>query len=243
MQHNNICTICMRKGSKGLPNKNLLKILGRDLMFYTIDSAKKSKIFNKIVVSSDCKKILNIAKKYNLDNYILRSKKLADDKISKNPSIIDAVKKTEKKFKTKFDYIFDLDVSAPIRESSDIVKAFKKLFLEKKNNLISVVKSRRNPYFNMVEKQKNSNLVLCKKYKIKITSRQQAPQVYDMNSSIYIWKRNYLFQKKRTISKNTSIYLMKPETSFDIDNRFDLEIVKFFLKKNKLSKFQFKKKV
>jgi CMP-N,N'-diacetyllegionaminic acid synthase len=228
----------MRGGSKGIKNKNLLKILGRDLMFYTINCAAKSKIFKKIVVTSDCKKILNVAKKYNLDNYILRSKKLANDKISKHQSIIDAVKKTEKKFNMKFDYIFDLDVSAPLREPYDIVKAYKKILLEKKKNLITVVKSRRNPYFNMIEK-KNSNLVLCKKSSIAITSRQQAPQVFDMNSSIYIWKRNYLFQQKKTIGKNTSIYLMKPRTSFDIDNYLDLEIVKIFLKKNKSKTFKY----
>lgn len=228
----------MRGGSKGIKNKNLLKIFGRDLMFYTINCATKSKIFKKIVVTSDCKKILNVAKKYNLDNYILRSKKLANDKISKHQSIIDAVKKTEKKFNMKFDYIFDLDVSAPLREPYDIVKAYKKILLEKKKNLITVVKSRRNPYFNMIEK-KNSNLVLCKKSSIAITSRQQAPQVFDMNSSIYIWKRNYLFQQKKTIGKNTSIYLMKPRTSFDIDNYLDLEIVKIFLKKNKSKTFKY----
>jgi CMP-N,N'-diacetyllegionaminic acid synthase len=229
----------MRGGSKGIKNKNLLKILGRDLMFYTINCAKKSKIFKKIVVTSDCKKILNVAKKYNLDNYILRSKKLANDKISKHQSIIDAVKKTEKIFNMKFDYIFDLDVSAPLREPYDIVKAYKKILKEKKKNLITVVKSRRNPYFNMIEK-KNSNPVLCKKSSIAITSRQQAPQVFDMNSSIYIWKRNYLFQQKKTIGKNTSIYLMKSRTSFDIDNYLDLEIVKIFLKKNKSKTFKYK---
>ena len=59
---------------------------------------------------------------------------------------------------------------------------------KKSPNLITVCNSKRNPYFNMVE-YKNKNLILCKKLNKKILSRQKAPKVYDMNSSIYIWQK------------------------------------------------------
>ncbi len=60
---NILCTICARKGSKGLRNKNIKKLFGKPLIIHTIDQAKKSKIFSKIVVSSDSKKILKLVKK------------------------------------------------------------------------------------------------------------------------------------------------------------------------------------
>jgi len=60
---NILCTICARKGSKGLKNKNIMKLLNKPLIIHTIDQAKKSKIFTKIVVSSDSKKILKLVKK------------------------------------------------------------------------------------------------------------------------------------------------------------------------------------
>jgi len=226
MKYNNICVICMRGGSRGIKNKNLLKINKKDLMSYTINQAKKSKIFSKIIISSDSKKILYKAKKYKLDHYILRAKKLANNKISKIPAIINAVKISEKKFNTKFDYIFDLDATSPLRKVSDIINAFKKITKQKKENLISVSEARRNPYFNMVEYNKKGQLKLCKKHKHHITSRQMAPKVYDMNASIYIWKRNYLFIKKKSIDSSTSIYFMPQKRSYDIDNKTDLEIVK-----------------
>jgi CMP-N-acetylneuraminic acid synthetase len=60
-----LCTICSRGESKGIKNKNINKINGRKLIFYTMDFTKKSKLFVDIVVSLDSKKILNIAKKYS----------------------------------------------------------------------------------------------------------------------------------------------------------------------------------
>ena len=85
------------------------------------------------------KKILNVAKKYNLDFYIQRSKKLSNNTISKIPAIIDATKRTEQYFNLKFDYVFDLDVTSPLRNVLDINLAFQKLKNEKKkfNNRIT----------------------------------------------------------------------------------------------------------
>ena len=51
-----LCTICARGGSKGLVNKNLKKIKNKHLIYYTINQAKKSKLFNKIILSTDSKK-------------------------------------------------------------------------------------------------------------------------------------------------------------------------------------------
>ena len=78
-----ICTICARGGSKGVKNKNIIKIFNKELIYYTINVAKKSKIFSDIVVSSDDKKILNISKKFGIKNLILRSKKYSTDRSSK----------------------------------------------------------------------------------------------------------------------------------------------------------------
>ena len=58
-----LCTICARKGSKEIKNKNIIKFKGKPLIYHTINQAKKTKIFDKIVCSSDSLKILRIAKK------------------------------------------------------------------------------------------------------------------------------------------------------------------------------------
>jgi CMP-N,N'-diacetyllegionaminic acid synthase len=144
--------------------------------------------------------------------------------------ILHALKQSEKFYKKRYDAIIDLDVTAPLRKISDIKKAYNKF---KKNNfdiIISVCKSKKNPYFNMIEIKKEK-IRLIKKGK-KINSRQNAPAVYDINASIYIWTRKALINKKSFFSKNTGIYVMPRERSVDIDDDDDWNLVNFYLKKN-----------
>ena len=61
-----LCTVCARSGSKGLKNKNIKKINGKELINYTIDLAKKIKFFSHVVASSDSEQILKITQK-NVD--------------------------------------------------------------------------------------------------------------------------------------------------------------------------------
>ena len=60
---NILCTICVRSGSKGVKNKNIKKIKGKPLIYYTLNQAIKSKLFNNIVISTDSEKILEYSKK------------------------------------------------------------------------------------------------------------------------------------------------------------------------------------
>lgn len=226
-----LCTICARGGSKGVKNKNLKKILKYPLIVYTINVAIKSKLFDKIVLSTDSIEIMNICKKYNIEIFFKRPKSLSLNHINKIDVIRHALLKSEKKFNSKFDYIFDLDVSSPLRTSEDIIN-FYKLFLKRKSsNAFSVIPANKNPYFNIVENKTNTYKPVSKLTK-KIYSRQKAPTVYNMNASIYIWKRDILKKYDTVFTKNTSIYVMN-ERCIDIDNLYDFELVDFYIKKYK----------
>lgn len=227
---NILCTICGRGGSQEIKNKNIKLINGKELIYYTISVALKSKIFTNIILSTDSKKIINISKKFGIKNYILRSKKLSSNRQGKLEVIKDSLIKAEKIFNKKFDVICDLDITSPLRSSKDIVNAFKVFKNRNANNLISCNKSRKNPYYNMVEKN-NNKLVVCKNSKKIFKRRQDAPVVYDVNASIYFWKRNFLLKTKKVINSKTAIYIMPFERSIDIDSFADFKLVKFFLKK------------
>ena len=222
---NILCTICARSGSKGLKNKNIKNLNGKPLIFYTIDQAIKSKIFDKIVVSTDSKKIRNIALKYGAISLSLRSKQLANDSISKIDVIKDVHKESEIFFKKDFDHIIDLDVTSPLRNVSDINQSYRSFKKSNSDNLLSVCEARKNPYFNMIEYQ-NGKIQKVKSLKYKIHARQQAPQVYEMNASIYIWKKKYLYSKNPLFRKNTLLYKMPFTRSIDIDTYSDWNLVK-----------------
>ena len=230
---NILCTICARQDSKGVKNKALKKINGKTLIEISIKQAFLSNLFDEIVVSTDSKKIQNIAIKSGAKSWFLRSKKLSNDKISKTPAIKDIFQKSEIRFKKKFDICIDLDVTSPLRKPKDIKNALK-IFLKKKKtqNLFSVCEARRNPYFNMIE-VKNRTIDLVKKPKnlFKVTNRQTAPQVFDMNASIYIWKRSAILKSIELFNKDTDIYIMPQSRSIDIDTDFDLKLIRLLSKK------------
>lgn len=226
-----LCSVCARGGSTSLKNKNIKKLFGKPLILYSLMTAKKSNIFDKIVVSSDSKKILDISKKYS-DMTILRPKNLSHDKAPKLPAIKHALKQAEIYFNKRFDIVVDLDATAPLRNVADIKGALKKFLKNSFSNLVSVSRSNKNPYYNMIEK-KNGKIKIVKNSKINFYGRQQAPQIFDINASIYIWRRNNFLRINNIISKKTGIYIMPKSRSVDIDDKYDFEIVKLFFRKAK----------
>ena len=151
---------------------------------------------------------------------------MSNSRVLKVLAIRHALKVSETNFKMKFDYIVDLDITSPIRKTLDIQRALKKIVREKNEILVSAIPSKKNPYFNMVEFDKKKKLKRVKNISKKVYNRQGAPKVYDMNASIYIWKRKTLLTKEDLFYGNTSLYLMKNQLAFDIDTNFDYKILK-----------------
>ena len=231
----NLCTICARSDSKGLRNKNIKNLINKPLISYTIELAKKINFINNITISTDSNRIYDIAKK-GLVDIGLRPKNLSNDYVSKIEVIRHATLKSEKVLNTKFDNIIDLDVTSPLRSKSDILNSFSKFKTKNANNLFTVCKAKKNPYFNMVEfNPKTSQVQVVKQNKKNFYSRQKAPMVYEMNASIYIWKRQTLFSKTPLFNKKTIIYEMPFFRSIDIDDQNDFEMVKWIMKR-KLNK-------
>ena len=227
-----LCIICARGGSKRLKNKNFKKLLGKPLIYHTIKQAIASKIFDKIIFSTDSNKLKKMAVKFGAEAWFKRPKILSSDRAAKMPVIRHAVLASEKKFKYKFDYICDLDVTSPLRKVDDIKNAFKKFKSSKKDMLISGNKARKNPYFNMIQKNKKNLIKLVIKPKKFYVRTQDAPVVYDLNASIYFWKRKACFMQKGPFCKKTIFYEMPFNRSIDIDSLSDFKMVEFFAKNN-----------
>ena len=120
--------ICARGGSKGIKNKNIKSFAGKPLIYWTISLAKKIKDINNIYVSTDSKKIANIAKKYGAIVPFLRPKHLAKDTTPEWNVWRHTLNFMLKK-KIKTDGLIILPVTSPLRNLSDINKcitAFKK---------------------------------------------------------------------------------------------------------------------
>ena len=225
-----LCTICARGGSKGVKNKNIKPILGNPLIAYTIEQAIASKLFEHIVISTDSNDIANIAKMYGAEVFFKRSAELASDTAGKLDVIKDAFIRSEEYYDEEFEYLIDLDATAPLREVEDIVKSFEQFLNADNDNLITAMPSRRSPYFNLVEVDKQGKVYLSKTLDNSIVRRQDAPKSYDMNASIYIWKRDSILNEKKLFLEKTGLYVMPEECSIDIDTELDYKFVKFIMK-------------
>ena len=107
-----ICLICARGGSKGVPNKNTRVIHKKPLIAHTIEKAVNSKIFSRVVVSTEDKKIAKISKKFGAEIPFMRPKNLAGDKTPIGDVFIHAIKKMQE-LDYQFDVFVNLDCTVP----------------------------------------------------------------------------------------------------------------------------------
>lgn len=224
-----LCTICARAGSKGVPSKNIRVIAGKPLIVHSIEQALACPFITKTVVSTDGEAIAKIAKEAGASVPFLRPGELAKDATPRIAVLQHAVRFLQEEGE-RYDYLIDLDPTSPLRWVSDIENAFHQFLESDANNLYSVTPARRNPYFNMVEVDEQGRARLCKSLFQEVANRQAAPEVYEMNASIYIYRTDFLLKGSMTLhSDNTVVYKMPQERSIDIDTPLDFKVVELLL--------------
>lgn len=227
---NILVTICGRAGSKGVKGKNVRPLCGIPLVYYTLSAALHFKELHPqhnvdLCVDSDSDELLRIAESTGLAKPVRRPAELAGDSSPKLAAIIHAVSDMERQTGAGYDFVIDLDITSPLREARDIAGALEKLADHAEADVVfSVVPARRNPYFNMVEAGKGRpRKVIDSEY----VTRQQAPEIYDMNASIYCYRRDALGTRivKSPFDGRFDITLMRDTAVLDIDSEEDFELM------------------
>lgn len=224
----NLCTICARGGSKGVKNKNLRPLAGKPLIAYSIEQARATGLFAAIAVSSDSRDILEAARAAGADVLIERPAELATDAAPKLPVIRHCAGQAEIRLGRKAEIVVDLDATSPLRLPSDIRAAVDLLAGAGVRNVLTAAPARRSPYFNLLELDAAGAPRLSKPPLSPIERRQDAPACYDMNASIYAWKRDTLLEESLFLPQ-TRLYVMPEERSLDIDSELDFAIVEFLM--------------
>lgn len=221
-----LAIITARGGSKSLPNKNIKKLKGKPLIYYTIKAALNSKLIEKSILSTDSKKISNISKKFGIEVPFLRPKYLASDK-THHPEVLEhAVSYLEKKNKEFYDIVVMLQPTSPFRKSIHIDLAIKKFLKQKNKSLISVKKQDYPPWwmFKIHKSQLKTNFSWKNKNVFNM-ERQEFPSLYRPNGAIYVTTRKNLKITKSLVNLTScGFYLMNAIDSIDIDTALDLKI-------------------
>lgn len=236
-----LCTICARGGSRGVPGKNLRELGGRPLIAWSIEQALASRLFDRIAVDSDSEPILDAARAAGADLLIARPPELAADDAPKLPVIRHAVAEAERRAGERWDTVVDLDATSPLRLPDDVRAAVALLEGDAGiDNVITGSPARRSPYFNLVEAdpadladggRSARRVRLSKPPPEAIGRRQDAPPCFDMNASIYVWRRDLLLAGGALFRPGTALLVMPEERSLDIDSELDFAIVEFLMRR------------
>lgn len=233
-------TICGRAGSKGIKNKNLRKFCGKYLAYYTLSTIdlylrRNPEIDADIVANSDSIEMLELIAQNGLRTVdsIVRDESLAGDSIGKIVVINDCLVKMQASKGYTYDMVVDLDITSPLRTVNDLERVISLQQTKKADVTTTVATARRNPYFNQVKRTEHG---VKKVIESNYTARQQAPEIYDMNASIYAYNPEFLKLGKGVLDGYCEIIEMYDTGILDLDHENDFElmevIAEHLIKKN-----------
>lgn len=222
-----LVVIPARGGSKGLPGKNIKKLMGKPLIHYTIEAARALFSDEQIIVSTDDLDIKSCAEQTGLNVPFIRPAELATDTASTVEVLLHALKVSEDN-QYEPDTLILLQPTSPLRNAQHIKEAMN-LFTETIDMVVSVKETESNPYYVLFEENENG---LLKKSKAgNFTRRQDCPKVWEYNGAIYIINIKSLKQKRNINFEKVVKYEMKREHSIDIDTEVDWLITEVYLSK------------
>ena len=137
-----IAIIPARLGSKRIPKKNIKSFHGKPIIAYSIEAALKSGLFDKVVVSTDCQEIANIAKYYGAETPFMRPTKLADDYVSSGDAVSYTLNKLQESG-ANYQYLCTIYPTAPFLQAKYLIEAFNEL---KNNNIHQVLSVASMPF-------------------------------------------------------------------------------------------------
>lgn len=225
-----LCVLQVRGGSKGVPKKNIRKVNGKPLMTWTIESAKKSGVFDSIWVSSDSDEILEVGRQEEV-NTIKRPEELSGDEVLSVDSLHWAVNEIEGLYGIEYDYVVELPVVCPLRNEDHIREAVNKLITTDADSVISVTQMTDKHPVRM-KRITDDDLIedFCSEYPEGDAGRRQDLEpCYIRNGGIYSMKRDTLMNEKTRHGKVSRPYVMEDKYSINIDSEMDLRIAEVML--------------
>lgn len=224
-----LAIIPARGGSKGIPKKNIIKVLGKPLIQYTIDAAIGSQYIDEIHVSTDDLNIVNTVNELGINISRLRPSELAQDKSKTIEVVIDVIN-YYKDLNINFDYMVLLQPTQPLRKAFHIDEAIEKMIESDKDSLVSVSLVDEHPI--LMRQITESGMLEPILQQSSTVRRQDFQPFYIVNGAIYINKIEML-DLNTSLNDNLVPYIMDRQYHIDIDTFEDLYRFEQILKKSK----------
>lgn len=224
-----LAIIPARGGSRRLPGKNIKRLHGKPLLQWAIESVSGVKDINRVIVSTDCPEIAEIAEKSGAEVPFIRPAELAS---STSPSV-DVIKHALQFYEAQgehFDYVLLLQPTSPIRNAQHTQGAIELLKEKHADAVVSVCECDHSPLWSntLPDDQSMESFI---RPELKNTRSQDLPDYFRLNGAIYITKVSRFFEENSLLlSSNIYAYIMDGESSVDIDHELDFLLAETILK-------------
>ena len=218
-----LAVIPARGGSKGLPKKNILPLVDKPLIAWSIEVGKESKYIDKLIISTDDKKIVDVAESYRCEVPFIRPEKLSSDEAATIDVLIHAFKYFTENNEV-YDYLILLEPTSPLRDSNDIDIAMDMLDSnrERADSIVGVAKvEATHPVFDvrindggLIEPYATENFSTFR--------RQEIEDLYHFEGSLYISDTKVLLKEKTFYHERTLPYIVPRWKSLEIDEMVDM---------------------
>ncbi|MAY83260.1 MAG: pseudaminic acid cytidylyltransferase [Flavobacteriales bacterium] len=222
-----ICIIPARGGSKRIPRKNILPLNGKPLMAYSIEAAKNSAVFDKIVVSTEDPEIKEIALQYGVE-VDDRPEHMAGDQVTKVQVINEYIQRNQ--IQDDYDYVAALLPTCPFRTSEDVKEAFNKISSQKEHDFLIGVTEYEFPVdFALRLNDEIVEMVNPEGYAV--TRSQNKEKKYHPNGAVYIATMKGFIEKETFFNRQMMHHIMPALRSYDIDYPYQFEIAEIIAKR------------
>lgn len=228
---NIIGIIPARGNSKGVPGKNKKLLQDKPLIAYSIETALKCKYITRLIVSTDDAEIAEISLKSGAEVPFMRPENLASDDSPTIDTVIHALEYFNNEGNS-FDAVCLLQPTVPFRSKADIDGAIEKFISTKADSLISVreIPHVYNPHWAFEKVENSDYLRLATEDEKIIPRRQNLPEAYFRDGSIYLTKSEVVLKEKSLYGKNIAAFQCLRSPLLNIDTEADWQLAEEYVK-------------
>lgn len=221
-----------RGGSKSIPRKNIVPLLDKPLVAYTIEAALQSRLLSRTIVSTEDEEIAAICREWGVEVPFKRPLELATDDALSLPVMQHAIGEMERMDRIKYDAAVMLQPTTPLRLASDIDIGIDLLQKSGADSVVSVVDVGAYHPLRMKRIVGDSLLINYIDQGFEnMRPRQELPAVYIRSGDLYISRREVIMETGTLVGKTCRAIVIPSERAVNIDTMFDLLLVEYRLKK------------
>lgn len=222
-----LAIIPARGGSKRLPRKNILSLQGKPLIAWSIDAGLQSQYIDRVMVSTDCNEIADIATQYGAEVPFMRPTDISGDSASTDSVILHLLSTLTGE--DKVDIVVILQPTSPLRSAIDIDMALEKLLAKQADGVVSVCECEHSPFWSNTLPT-DGNMGGFMKEEVKGKRSQELPTCYRLNGAVYAFTTESMINNQG-VRYGEGVFSIEMPTirSVDIDHTLDFKLAEVIL--------------